>query len=285
MKPKIFPPIPMDTEKAARAIFGRSNVYLTTGDRAGYLFDGLILEDLAGRFKKPPRTLALLYLITIFQYIETLPDHLAADALRKRTDWKYALHLPLVYPGLEAGLFCEFRRWLLGDQAGQQDFQTLLQRWFESTDFHSKQPSGPEAVRVITTICQISRLADIWETLNQTMEAVAGLRPEWLLATSLPHWYERYGARRRHLDLRVERLDNDTLAQRIGVDGKYLLEAISESGDRELAALDEVLALGELWREQFECVEGDVMWRRKACVDCFLLGLSPHRGVRTDQGK
>jgi hypothetical protein len=49
--------------------------------------------------------LARLYLVTIFQYVETLPDQLARETIRKRIDWKYALHVPLNYPGLGQRLF------------------------------------------------------------------------------------------------------------------------------------------------------------------------------------
>lgn len=276
MNPTTFPPIPFDTARAARAIFGISNFYLTTGDQANQMFDGLILEDPAERFEKPARTVAMLYLITIFQYVETLPDHLAGDALRKRIDWKYALHLPLNYPGLEAGSFCQFRRWVLSEITGQRDFQTLLQRWSEVTNFGGKQRTGLDSGQVIATVCQISRLTNIWELLHQAMEALATKRPDWLLGASLPHWYARYGSHRRNLNLRVDHLEMQALAHVIGADGTYLLEAISDSGDPELSKLAEVVALRELWREQFEWADGQVRWRKKACAGCSVLGLSSH---------
>src|SRR4030042_6671078 len=40
-----------------------------------------------------------LALVTAFQFLEDLPDRAAANAVRLRLDWKYALHLPLDYAG------------------------------------------------------------------------------------------------------------------------------------------------------------------------------------------
>lgn len=284
-KPLIFPPIPAETVKAARSVFGQSNFYLTIGDQVDRLFDGVALIDPSGRFLKPPQTTAMLYLITIFQFVETLPDHQAADALRKRADWKYALHLHLASPGLQPDSLCEFRRWLKNDTYGQQNLQTLLQRLSEVAKFTNGQRSIADPKLVISFVCQISRLDNIWESLHEAMEAVASRRPDWLLATSQPHWILRYGSGRRHLELTDELGEERALSQAIGTDGYYLLEAISKAGDPELADLVEVRALRELWREQFDCVAGEVVWRGEACAGCSMLGLSPDSIPGTDQGK
>lgn len=275
MKPTSFPAIPVETARAARAVFGSGNPYLVTGDQVNSLFDGIFLEDRIGRFQKPPQLLAMLCLITIFQYVETLPDELATVALRKRIDWKYALHLPLNYPGLEAALFCEFRRWLMANQADQQEFQTLVVRWCEITHSSGKQFRNLEASQIIGVVCQISRITRIWETFHQAMEALATRRPNWLLLHSLPHWYERYGSHRHDLDLTAEESRNIKLAQMIGADGEYLLKAVSKSGDQELIELEGIVALCDLWFKQFKYVEGQQLWRYRACADCSFLGLSP----------
>jgi transposase len=47
--------------------------------------------------------------VTIFQFLEKLSDRAAANALRVRLDWKYALHLPLNYAGFKFSVLSEFR--------------------------------------------------------------------------------------------------------------------------------------------------------------------------------
>jgi Transposase domain (DUF772) len=50
-----------------------------------------------------------LALITVFQFLEHLSDRQAADAVRARIDWKYALGLELTDPGFHFSVLAEFR--------------------------------------------------------------------------------------------------------------------------------------------------------------------------------
>jgi hypothetical protein len=45
------------------------------------------------------------------QYIEDMTDRQAADAVRSRIDWKYALSLELTDPGFDFSVLCEFNTW------------------------------------------------------------------------------------------------------------------------------------------------------------------------------
>ena len=53
-----------------------------------------------------PRRLAL---VTVFQFLEHPNDQQAADAVRSRIDWKYALNLELEDPGFYFSVLTEFR--------------------------------------------------------------------------------------------------------------------------------------------------------------------------------
>ena len=273
--PLYFPAIPFDTAKAAWGIFRRYNFYRAIGEQANCLFDGIRLVDPAGRFRKPPHTMAMLYLITAFQYMEMLPDALAAEAVQKRVDWKYALHLPLNYPDMKAASLCEFRGWLVVEPAAQRSLQLLLNRLSEVADCPARLRSGREASQVISTVCQTSRLAVIWEALNKALKALATWRPEWLVDANLPRWFERYSDFQGYLELGADRLARHAMFHNIGVDGFYLLRAISESSDPVLANLPAVLNLQRVWDEQYEQVEGKVQWRREACASCPLYSLMP----------
>ena len=47
------------------------------------------------------------------QFAESLSDRQAADAVRGRIDWKYALALELTDPGFDASVLSEFRTRLI----------------------------------------------------------------------------------------------------------------------------------------------------------------------------
>jgi transposase len=54
-----------------------------------------------------------LALVTLLQFAEGLSDRQAADVVRSRIDWNYALRLELTDPGFDASVLCEFRARLL----------------------------------------------------------------------------------------------------------------------------------------------------------------------------
>ena len=265
---KLFPAIPMETAKAARAIFGSNNFYLIVGDQANSLFSGILLDKSQARFQGPTTKQAMLHMITIFQYIETLPDLLATEALRKRIDWKYALHLPLYFPGLEAESLCKFRKHLLLDEVSLRNYQTLLSKLSEFVDLNCQLGAPLDAGETLSVVCTISRIALVWTTINQAIETLAFKHPDLLLQISLPHWYRRYNCYKETLNLPDERSEQEVFAQAIGKDGFHLIQAISESGELGMGDLPDIFILQQVWQDQYEMVKGKVLWRKDACSGC-----------------
>ena len=102
LRPQPVPPVPEETVRVARAAFPRGNLYLTMRDECGVIFaddDFATLFPTRGQPAEAPWRLAL---ITIMQYVEDLSDRQAADAVRSRIDWKYALSLELTNPGFDS---------------------------------------------------------------------------------------------------------------------------------------------------------------------------------------
>jgi transposase len=267
---ELFPPVPTDTAKAAWLVLREGNFYLVVGDQANSLFSGLILDDSMEWTQKPAHTLAMLYLITIFQFVESLPDPLAADALQMRVDWKYALHLPLNYPGLDVSLFCEFRQWLLKDHIRMRNMQLLFSRLSRVNESPVKQRLRQKNVAIIVDVCLFSRLAKVCEAIREALEVMATKQPEMLRGISLSYWFIRYNTYCQNLNLRVERGDLVALAQVIGADGLHLLKAISKAESPEMADLPEALALQQAWQDQYEWVAGKLSWRKGSCAHCYL---------------
>lgn len=262
---EIFPPIPADTARTARAVFGSSNFYMATGDHANSLFQGLFQPVAATAHQIPDRLKAELYLITIFQYLETLPDGQAADAIRERRDWKYALHLPLNISGFQASMFCQFRKLLLGDRASQQTLQILLSRLAELGVANGKS-FNQDAGQVLLRVCLMSRVEQVWEAFSRALQALALKRADQLRAISRPYWYERYSQPKGIINLRAGSLELEQLAQAVGGDGFYLLETLQ--GQAELKGLPEMTALRQALQANYEQAEGKVVWRKDICAHC-----------------
>ena len=81
----------------------------TVRDRLG---EWLADEDFAGAFgirRRPGWAPSRLALVTVLQMAEDLGDRAAADAVRERMSWKYALGLGLADPGFDHSVLSEFR--------------------------------------------------------------------------------------------------------------------------------------------------------------------------------
>jgi hypothetical protein len=92
-------PIPEETQRVAHAAFSKGNLYLQMRDELNTVYDDSMFTALypaRGQPTLPPWRLAL---VTIMQFAEGLPDRQAADAVRGRIDWKYALGLELTDAG------------------------------------------------------------------------------------------------------------------------------------------------------------------------------------------
>jgi transposase len=66
-------------------------------------------------------------LVTLLQFAKRLSDRQAADAVRSRIDWKYALALPLADPGFDASVLYEFRIRLVAGEAGLLLFDAVIE--------------------------------------------------------------------------------------------------------------------------------------------------------------
>src|SRR5262245_5743813 len=109
LRPEPIGPVPAETARVARAAFPKGNPHLRLADEMGALFTDEGVADLYPTPGPPGLAPWRLVLVTILQFAEDLPDRQAADAVRSRIDWKYALRLDLGDPGFDASVLSEFR--------------------------------------------------------------------------------------------------------------------------------------------------------------------------------
>ncbi len=269
----LLPPLPYDTSCAVEALPGKS-IYLTIGDEINRLLADIDLGRLDPSGMRSTSTLEVLALVTIFQFIESLPDHQAVEATRTRSDWKYALHLARTYPGFDHRLLCEFRRSLLRDRAAQQVFQQVLERLAENDLWHGADRQSITAAEVLAAVCRVSRLEQLLEAMLMVLEAMAAVEPELLWTIARPHWYERYSQIQTARHLPKSKEEQIALAQAIGADAEYVLAAIARASD-DLMALPETRSLQQVLFQQFGPAEPLIQWHTPVCTSCFSLESQP----------
>ena len=275
-----FPLIPTETARAAEAIFGKGNVYMAIGDQLDRLLADVSFDLLDATGDKPASSLLIPALVTIFQFAEHLADRRAADALRSRLDWKYALHLSPDYPGVDPVVLCEFRQSLFRNSAARQVFQLILNRLSESELVRFGYVEWPIAPDVLSAVCRLSRLERLIEAMRLTLEALADRRSEWLRGVALPHWYNRYDQVLSTGVLPRLKEEQEAVAIGIGTDAVYLLEKVAQVNSN-LAMLTEVQGLWREWHQQFSQSDHEIKWRLPYCLICSgLNGVSESSAIQ-----
>ena len=105
--------IPAMTHLVAHAAFPNGSLAIRLRDAFGPIFSDAAFTELYPALGQPAESPARLALVTILQFVENLPDRQAADAVRARIDWKYALGLDLSDPGFHYSVLSEFRQRLV----------------------------------------------------------------------------------------------------------------------------------------------------------------------------
>jgi transposase len=120
--------IPEETVQVAQAAFPKGNRLMTLRDALGSIFEDEAFAELYPSLGQPAESPGRLALVTVLQFMEQLTDREAADAVRGRIDWKYALGLELRDPGFHYSVLTEFRQRLIEHQATQLLLNRILER-------------------------------------------------------------------------------------------------------------------------------------------------------------
>lgn len=104
MYPHELGSIPAETMRIARAAYPKGSLAMRLRDELGGIYRD---EQFVGLFPtrgQPAEAPWRLALVLVLQYVDGLTDRQAADAIRGRIDWKYALGLELTDTGIDASV-------------------------------------------------------------------------------------------------------------------------------------------------------------------------------------
>ncbi len=109
MYPHEIGAIPAETVRVARAAYPKGSLAMRLRDELGGIYRDEHFVALFPSRGQPAEAPWRLALVLVLQYVDGLTDRQAADAVRGRIDWKYALGLELTDPGMDASVLSEFR--------------------------------------------------------------------------------------------------------------------------------------------------------------------------------
>lgn len=266
--------IPEATAQAAQRAFPKGNRYLTMYDVLGPIFTNPDFADLdahRGRLSEAPARLAL---VLVFQHIEQLSDAEAAEAVRARLDWKYALALELDDPGVDATILGDVRTRLLAAGAEVRLLTIMLDTLVDAGLLKARGRQRSDSTHVLANIRTLTRLTLVAETLRHALNDLAEAAPDWLAAHLDPAWSERYAVRVEEYRLPKDANLRQLLVETVGHDGYALMNAPrAQDAPAELLPRPAIQTLRTIWLQQYYGPH-DVRWRSAA-------DLPPHAHLLT----
>lgn len=262
LHPKPFVDIPAETVRIAKAAHPKGTLAMRVRDQLGGIFqdaDFAALYPRRGQSGAAPWQLAL---VTLLQFVEDLTDRQAADAVRSRIDWKYALGLELSDAGFDASILSEFRSRLVEHGAEECLLEGLLQVCEQHGWLKAGGRQRTDSTHVVAAIRALSDLEVVGETLRAALEDLAQREPGWLRRLVEPHWAERYGRRIENYRLPKEPPKRQALAEAIGADGWRILEALAQAETPStLLSLPSVQVLQAVWEQSYEREGTQLKWK------------------------
>jgi len=210
--------------------------------------------ECADRFPRdgaPAKAPAQLALITVMPVAEGLADRQAADAVRGRIDWQYALALERTDPGVDASVLCDVRARLIAGGAGQHLFATMRVLFNKQGLRNANGRQRTDATHALAAVPVRNRLAYIGEPLRHARNTLATHTPDWLRSWVPPTWFDRYRRRIEEDRLPDANAARYALADAWGADGRELLTRLDQpAADPALRERDAVQTVRLVWLRQ-----------------------------------
>jgi transposase len=258
--------IPEETSRVARAAFPKGTLAMQLRDTLGSVFADPMFATLFPRRGQPAEAPWRLALVTVLQFVENLSDRQAAEAVRGRIDWKYALGLELTDPGFDYSGLCKFRARLLAGQEEGRLLAALLEACKAQGLLKARGRARTDSTHVLAAVRTLNRLESITETLRAALNEVAEAAPEWLKSWVPGGWFERYATRAEEARLPQGLAARQAYAEQVGADGHHLLDAVySPSAPQGLRELPMIEILRKTWLYQYWHDHGQV--RLRAATD------------------
>ena len=193
IRPRLGVEVPELTARVARAGNPAGTTAMWVRDR----LDGLWAdEDFAGwypRDGRPGISPAQLAAVSVLQFLLDLSDRDAAEAVRCRIDFKYALGLGLDDPGFHHSVLGDFRGRLPGDGRADRLLDLALARLKDAGLVRDRATARTDSTRVLAAVRDLTRLELVTEAVRAAVEELARTAGHALEGLAGDGWGRRCG--------------------------------------------------------------------------------------------
>jgi transposase len=242
--------IPEDTAQLGGQLLSESNLYRQIGDRFNELFpEETVFTSMYERGGRGAISPLLLSLVTVFQMMERVADRTAAEQVVSRIDWKYALHLPLTYPGFHFTDLLAYRKRLLAHGQERLVFDQLLQKMREQGLIKTRGKVRTDSTHILAVVERLSQFELLAEGLRVGLEATVRIAEVWVEATLPTTFYEVYSERQSEYRMSETKVKH-RIAQ-VGKDAFWFVAQVDQSAPQVVQQLAEIEVLRTILAQQF----------------------------------
>src|SRR5436309_1851561 len=262
MKPQGLEPIPEETRRLVQRLCPKGTMVTQLRDGLGPIYSDEHFAHLfpkRGRAAEAPWRLAL---VTVLQALEGLSDRQAAEYVRTRIDWRYALALPLDDPGFDFSILSDFRQRLLSAGAQELILEPILQVCRERGWLKARGKQRTDATAVLARVRALSSLESVGEGMRAALNALAEREPAWLRDHLNPEWFDRYVHRFELARFPKAEKERQRLREQVGQDVAQLLACLDQpQTPQAVRAVAAVALLRQLFAQHYDQQGEQVHWR------------------------
>ncbi|WP_405682306.1 IS1182 family transposase [Streptomyces sp. NBC_01238] len=246
------------TTRVARASNPKGTTAMWVRDR----LDGLWCdEDFADWYPRDGRrglSPAQLATVCVLQFLLGLSDRQAAEAVRCRIDFKYAMAMELDDPGFHHSVLADFRDRLAEGERADRLLDLALARLKAAGLVRERTTQRTDSTHVLAAVRDLTRLELITEAVRAALEEVAGTAGHLLVGLVDEEWGKRYG---RPVRLGKNPTRPKTRILATGNDATRLLEHLYRHGagrafGRQVQALRQIMV-----QNYYRDAAGHLLWR------------------------
>jgi transposase len=241
--------IPEETRRLVEPLLAADSVYRLVGNEIDQVISDEDFLEMYAAEGRPAVNPVVLAMVSVFQFLEKLPDRAAAEAVVMRLDWKYALRQELTWTGFHYSDLCNFRKRLLEHGREWVVFERLVTYLRDRGYIKGRGRQRTDATQVIGLVARLSRLELVWETIRVTVRALTDADASWVSKHLPVSFVDNYSQRR--WDYRLSKAKIRQRLAEAGQEGYWLLDQVEGHGGDELKALAEVKRLKRVLAEQF----------------------------------
>ncbi len=277
MTPHGLKPIPEETRRLVQRLIPKGTLVTQLRDALGPIYSDEHFAHLFPKRGRPAEAPWQLALVTVLQAIEGLTDRQAAEYVRTRIDWLYALALPLDDPGFDYSILTDFRQRLLSAQAQDLILEPILQLCRQRGWLKARGKQRTDATAVLARVRALSSLESVGESMRAALNALAEQDPDWLSEHLNPEWFDRYVHRFELARFPKAETERQRLREQVGQDVAQLLGDLDQpQTPQAVRAVAEVALLRQIFAQHYEQQGQQVRWRDGPAVSNEQRIVSPY---------